>query len=206
MKTRIVHTKIWSDSWFLSLSRASKILFLYLITNERIGLSGIYEIPEGKIMYETGLTSSDLEQAKKDISEKATFHRDWVKIHNIDRYQSFTGSKNEIAKEKEIKQISPEVIDTLSIPYRYPIDSLSNHKSEIRNKKEGGVGETKDGLTTLDEEFCTKLAEQYRVSLSTVVEKRNDLVLYCKSTGKKYKDYRATLQNWLRKDLRESKK
>lgn len=206
MKTRIVHTKIWSDGWFLSLSRASKVLFLYLITNERIGLSGIYEIPEGKIMYETGLTSSDLEQAKKDISEKATFYKDWVKIHNIDRYQSFTGSKNEIAKEKEIKQISPEVIDTLSIPYRYPIDSLSNHKSEIRNKKEGGVGETKNGLATLDEEFCTKLAEQYQVSLSTVVEKRNDLVLYCKSTGKKYKDYKATLQNWLRKDLRESKK
>ena len=38
MKTRIVHTKIWQDDYFVNLSFQEKVLFLYLISNEYIML------------------------------------------------------------------------------------------------------------------------------------------------------------------------
>lgn len=135
MKARVVHTKIWDDNWFLSLSRSSRMLFIYLITNQSIGLSGIYELPDSKIIYQTGLNSVELEQGKIDLKDKVGFHNGWVKIHNVEKYQQFRGPKNEKAKENEIKLVPKEIIDTLSILYRYPIDTTSNQYSVISNKK-----------------------------------------------------------------------
>lgn len=204
MKTRVIHTKIWDDNWFLSLPRASRLLFIYLVSNSSIGLCDTYEIPDAKICYQTGLTNAELEQSKKDLNGKVSFLNGWVRINNIDRYQNYSGPKNEIAKEKEEKSIPPDVRDTISIPYRYPIDSTSNHKSEISNKKEGGLGETKS-IETLTDEFCANVAKNYKVSIPFVLKKKNDLILYCRSTGKRYKDYQAALQQWVRKDRDDRK-
>ena len=83
MKARVVHTKIWDDNWFLSLSRSSRMLFIYLITNQSIGLSGIYELPDSKIIYQTGLNSTELEQGKIDLKERVGFYKGWVKRSTI---------------------------------------------------------------------------------------------------------------------------
>ena len=61
-KYRPVYTKIWKDRDFLKASKDSKLLFIYLITNESITNSGIYEIPIKTITNETGLTRSTVEQ------------------------------------------------------------------------------------------------------------------------------------------------
>ena len=54
-KYRPVYKKIWKDKDFLSLGKEAKLLFLYLITNESINNSGIYEIPIQTISNETGI-------------------------------------------------------------------------------------------------------------------------------------------------------
>lgn len=195
MKTRIIHTKIWDDNWFLKLSRASKILFLYILTNPSLGMSGMYELPDGKISYQTGITSTELETCKAELSPKIIFALGWVKITNIERYQNFSGSKNEIALKRELELIPQDVRDTLSIGYRYPMDSLNNHKSIISNHKLI-IKEDK----SLREGDFQEIAESYNVPVSFVMSKWDDLQNWCKAKGKKYKDNKAALRNWVKTD------
>lgn len=209
MKARVIHTRIWSDSWFVGLSRASKIVFLYLISNESIGLTGIYECPDFKISSHTGVNTSELEECKKELQGKISFYKGWVKIVNTDKYQTFKGLKNEVAKEKELNLIPPDVRDTLSIPYRYPIDSLSNQYSVINNKylvkEEAKEKQSKSSsinyLEDIPREDMSEFLSRFAVTEQEIKSKAEDLVNYCKSKGKSYKDYKAFLLNALKRDF-----
>lgn len=206
MKTRIIHTKFWTDGYISSLSRAEKLAFVYLITNEHIGLSGIYELPDNRVTFEIGLTQTEWEEIKQKFSndQKFNFYKGWVKINNIDKYQQFSGEKNIVAKNREIDLISKEVLDTLSIPYRYPIgekntieDSLSNHKSVISNKK---------SIKEINEEDFKEISEKYNVPVSFVRSKYDDMVNWSESNGKVKRDWIATLRNWVKKDAMQLRK
>lgn len=141
MRTRILHTKIWKDSYFSQLNRAEKISFIYLLTNESVNLSGTYELNVMELKMWCGLTDIEIVDLKEKFTKdkKFIFYKDWVKIVNHERYNTnYTGAKNEVALEKELSYIPNEIIenlDSLFIDYRYPSDSTINHKSEIINKK-----------------------------------------------------------------------
>lgn len=108
------------------------------MTNDRVNISGIYELPDKTIKSDLELSQLELEKIKEKFhnDKKYMFFNGWVKIININRYQNYTGEKNNICRDKEIELSPPELqTDTLSIPYRYPIDSPSNKKSEINNQK-----------------------------------------------------------------------
>jgi hypothetical protein len=146
MKTRIVYTKIWKDDWFLGLSDDAQRLFIFLLTNEDIGLSGVFEISDREITYRTRLDGKQLEKAKSDLVPKVLFHNGYCAIVNNNKYYAYKGEKNEKACASELSRIPT---DTLSILYPYPIDTPINHKSEIINHK----SETKrlGNLTTTPE-------------------------------------------------------
>jgi hypothetical protein len=50
-----------------------------------------------------------------------------------------------------------------------------------------------------------EIAVKYKVSIKSVNETYEELTLYCKSSGKTYKDYEATLMNWIRRKIGEGK-
>lgn len=79
----------------------------------------------------------------------------------------------------------------------------TNNKQEYKNEK--NVRNIYTSLSSLDEDLYNEVASQYNVSPTAVKDLAEELVLYCKSRGKKYKDYRATLQNWVRKAKKEKK-
>ncbi len=140
MKTRILYTKFWQDHYVCSLNIKEKLVFLYLLTNEKVNLCGIYELSDKVVKMDLEITQSELDKIKqKFINDKRfIFYNGWVKIINGNKYNNFSGEKNEIAKQKELNFIPLELLnDTLSIPYRYPSDSLNNHnhnqKSIINN-------------------------------------------------------------------------
>jgi len=159
MKTRIVHTKIhYQDDWFHGLELHQKYLFIYLFTNEHIGMTGIYELSDRVILTETGLTEDQLKAAKKKFQadKRMVFYDGWVCVINSKKYADYSGSRNEVAIAKEIGMIPKEVFkrlaDTLSIPYTYPTDTPINHKSKIINQKT----EIKKGLEELRKEVNSK--------------------------------------------------
>ena len=190
------------DEWFVDLSTKNKMLFIYLLTNSHINLIGIYELSDRVICFDTGLSKSDLEKGKKSLKGKVVFLKNWVKIVNVEKYDSYAGGKLLKAKDKQLSEIPQEIIkklDTLSIPYPYPMDSTNSNSNSNSNSNK--IKNNK-GIDSLNDEFCSKVAVNYDVPIANVLKKKNDLILYCRSTGKKYKDYKATLQAWIRKDIK----
>ena len=52
-KKRYVNDSMRSDNRFIELSPKEKLIFSYLITNDKVSLCGIYEMPIMKMMCET---------------------------------------------------------------------------------------------------------------------------------------------------------
>ena len=73
---RQIHPEIWDDPFILDLTPDEKLLFIYMFSNARTSLCGLYEISIKQIMFHTGLeeqciisTIEKFEQAGKIINE-----------------------------------------------------------------------------------------------------------------------------------------
>lgn len=206
MKTRIIHTKIWDDEWFTELSEHAQYLFFYIITNHRINLCGIYELPTKIIIRETKIRVRDFLKAKEELYPKVLFYRNFVWVVNAQRHGGYKGEKNNIACERELEFISKEIKkglykqkeDRVLIEYRYPSDTSINHKSEIINNKSYSSLEF---LNNLPGEVIKEFSEKFNCYEIEIRGKAEDLYNYCLAKGKKYKDYKAFLRNAVKKDF-----
>lgn len=204
---------MWEDSFFVSLSKNAKILFMYLITNQRINLCGCYEISDRVLVFDTGLTNSELKKAKEDLFPKARFYDGWVYLENAKRLGGYKGEKNEEAIRKELSKIPDYITDVILEPKQdrvsINIDGVScisdtsiNNKSEIINNK----SEIRDKKKNLDDDDLEKISKSLSVSFSTVSDYYAKLLDYVKTKNRDpYKDYAAALRNWIRRDLESGK-
>lgn len=129
---RSIYSKIWEDGWFTELDSDGKVLWLYLLTNFRVSVAGIYEILPKTIANETDIDKSKcLELVKQFEEDGKIFYADgvmWVK--KLRDYQE-SGSPT-VAKriESDVKNISDGDVKRLycehyNIPYAYHIDKVS---------------------------------------------------------------------------------
>ena len=58
-------------------------------------------------------------------------------------------------------------------------------------------------LNCLTETVCNEVADEYSVSRAITKNLAEEIRLYCESKGKRYSNYKATLQTWLRKRIQE---
>jgi len=141
---RQIHTQIWRDNWFLDLQPDEKLLFIYLFSNDNSTLAGIYELHERIIALETGLDLQRIREivTKFEQADKIHMADGVVWIVNMQKYHSNAGEKI----QKNIDAVLADIPDcdikhrycitngliekdTLSIPYAYPMDTLSYSKS-----------------------------------------------------------------------------
>lgn len=66
--------------------------------------------------------------------------------------------------------------------------------------KNNGVVEKQTILTANDAQYFQELSDKFDVPISFVASKYDDLANYCKASGRKYKDYKAALYNFVKKD------
>ena len=140
MKTRVLHTKLWKDKWFVDLSKDAKFLWLYLLTNDKINISGVYELSDREILFDTSIDTSMLGVLKEQLKPKAVFFEGWVKILNVDRYNMYRNSPlNETAYIRELTYIPVPVKEHFQIftdtSIHTSIYTPINKKSEIINHK-----------------------------------------------------------------------
>ena len=204
MKTRIIYTKFWYDTYISNLGTKEKLLFIYLVTNEKVTICGIYELPDKYILLDVGITQKELDQMKERFMSdgKFSFIDGWVRIENFELYNKFTGNLNETAKEKEMSLIPKKVIDyprgidrvsTISDTLNNHKSIINNHKSETNNKKQRYMDSV---LLTLEEH--QKLIEKFgEGETKTYIENLNN---YIGSKGKKYKSHYFTILSWSKKD------
>jgi len=79
---RQIHTCIWKDSWFIELESDQKLLFIYLFSNERANLTGLYDLSLRVVAFETGLDMPTIESGLAMFAEaNKVFYEDgmvWV--------------------------------------------------------------------------------------------------------------------------------
>ncbi len=87
---RQIHTRIWKDSWFLELPSKKKLLFIYLFSNERACLAGLYDLSPKIMAFEADLELDFVLNALGDFEADGKIRRDgnllW--IPNLLRYNA----------------------------------------------------------------------------------------------------------------------
>ena len=201
MKTRILHTKLWKDAFFSELSPTEKLIFMYFLTNEDMNILHIYECPDKKVMFDTGVTSTQLEASKLKFSQegKIHFYKGYVYVKNADKYEDYSGDRYDKAKETLKKQIGEDVINhflTSQELVKEEFDTTSKvdiiHKSKIINHK---PETSRNYLKTFPiEDFSDIDATEKQIRLEA--EKADN---WLEAEGKRKKDYKAFLRNWVLK-------
>lgn len=143
---RHVHCKTWRDDWFSELDTDSKLLWLYLITNQATSVSGIYQLPRKFIAFETGLSVKRIDEIMKHFKSagKIDYDDSVIWICKMREYQA--GNSPKVATRItldfdsvpncRVKGIYAQKygIDTVSIPTQ---ESVSDTDTDTDTETEG---------------------------------------------------------------------
>lgn len=174
MKTRIIYPKdIWYNKAFHALpSHADRLLAIYLVSNENIGLTRMYKQRDMEVCFIFGITQNHLEEIKCHLQESKLFifKDEWVFIHNDFSYcDYFRNKETAIAKKKEFDKIPQEIRayfkDNCSNEYQtvfeQPLNNIQtrfeqrspiNNKTKIINNKSEIINNN-TGVQTLEEMY-----------------------------------------------------
>lgn len=110
-KQRMVNTRFWSDNWVSNLDPVEKLLFLYLLTNERTNLCGIYELPIKYMAIETGIEKEMVEKVLVRFNkDKKVFYFDgWIYLKNAQKYQNLKNESIKQGIDREISELPAEI-------------------------------------------------------------------------------------------------
>jgi len=210
MKTRTFHTRFWSDEFVVSLDRTTRYIFNFLITNEKVSITGYYEMSDRDIKYFAQVDQSELDKAKEVLSKnnKVLFYKGWIRLVNADKYNSYNGEKLQVARAKELSYVPKELIEGVGgIDTSIDTSIHTPNKHNNKHKQERGMGETKkySSISDIEPEDIQHVAQMYGVREDYVAGKVEAIRLFCQSKGKTYKNYLATLQNWVRGDKETGK-
>jgi len=212
-KTMQIDNKIYNDAWFFSLSPEAKWLFVFLLTNDTCNLIGCYEMPFQIIISYTGLSTKKIDLCFKELKDKIIYKDGWIIIKNFLKYSSNNNPSIEIAKKKQLASL-PEKINTLYTGWVQGVKTFYTYNdNDIDNDKDIDIDKDKDKkrvvkgktLNDLSEEDIEQIAQDYKVPTAFVLSKIDDMKNYCMAKGKVYKDYKAALRNWVKKDAMERK-
>jgi hypothetical protein len=141
--SRMVRSSFWKDSFVQgNLNPLDRYLFLYLLTNERTNISGIYEIPMKFIAMETGIDISELDRSMfPRLSEKIAYIDGWVVIKNFQKHQSLKSALIKKGIFNELSRVPEKVLkQAISIGY---IDHIYTICIPLQDTKEDTKGNTK---------------------------------------------------------------
>lgn len=220
MKTRILHTRVWDDSYFYSLNSNEKLVFLYYLFNERVNIIHCYELPDQVAAAQIGVSIGVLIGCKKKFSEdgRISFYKNYVRLVNAGKYEHYTGEKNQKARKRLLEEMSHDVLywynNKKNTPIHRGIDTQPippiNHKSEtiIQKPEEGGViGEPSPEkkyarLEDVGEPEFQDISSRYQVPLAFVRSKYEDMILWAgEKTGRtRGRNWKLTLMNWVKRD------
>ncbi len=171
-KLRSVSTAFWSDPFVEELTSNQKLLFLYLVTNEKTNMLGIYESSIKKMSFETGIKKDEIEKTLKEFEKvnKVKYINNFVLLVNYMKHQNFNTNMKKSAIDiynslpKELK--SKDLVISKANPLE-GFESLLNHygmvsKREVEVEYETeGKEESKDELEKYLETSFNKFYDLY---------------------------------------------
>lgn len=153
---RQLHTRMWSsDQWFAELKPEFKLLFIYLFSNERASVCGLYELPVRMMVFETGLEKAVIEAGLAEFQQADKVWYDAmtgvVYVRNMLKYQGSTSPHVKKRIQADLKAVPDCALKTqwlqayrVSIGYEDGIDTSSSssiYSSSYSSEEGGGMGE-----------------------------------------------------------------
>jgi len=135
-KQRYINTEFWDDEYILSLPTAGKLLFIYLFTNARATVAGVYRTTISHITFHTGLTmiEADSWMQKFEADGKAIYRDGWLMMTNTIKHQNTKNSKIMTGINEVLKDCPQWVIDRLSMTHQETSHLNLNLNSNLNSK------------------------------------------------------------------------
>lgn len=151
---RQIHTKIWKDGWFSDLSAEEKLLFVYLFSNERASVAGMYELPIKVICFESGLDRKAVDAAlnKFDRAGKVHHENGIVWVVNLRKYNENNSPKVAARLNKDLAAVSDCRLKRRYLVYYNPIESSGYGMDTVSIPKPESVSEQEHEQETEQEQ------------------------------------------------------
>jgi len=118
------------------LNALDRYLFLYLLTNGRALLTGIYELPLDLMASESGIDAKDLRLSMLQRLEPKVYYKEgWVIIKNYPNHRVSDSPKLITGINKSFNEL-PKKIQEIATLYGYPIHTIPIPNSVSRNRIE----------------------------------------------------------------------
>lgn len=134
---RQIHTHIWDDPNFETLSPHAKLVFIYGFSNRHRNEAGLYTLTIRKLAFETSLSIEEAEVAVKEIEARGMWRYDWdnqvLWVKNALKYQTVT-EKNLAAIKKDIATINSPLVAEFEEHYK---DLLSPTEGPPKGDRRG---------------------------------------------------------------------
>jgi hypothetical protein len=136
-KQRYISTSIWDDDWFADLDPDAKLLYFYLLTNEKTNVAGVYQISITRIARDTGMDKGLITSLFGDFEacQKVYYRASYVVLPNAPKHQKYeTRGKIKAAIIAVLESLPEELIqDFLSndIPYQFDLSLLDQQADRV---------------------------------------------------------------------------
>lgn len=124
-KQRYIKPDFWSDDYIESLTKMQRYFFLYLLTNDKNGLIGVYKLSLKRAALETWLTTEEMLDILQKFQDdhRVYYYEWWVLIRNHIKHQATRSPKIKAGFARELSELPEHIIrhiytiDTLCIQY-----------------------------------------------------------------------------------------
>jgi hypothetical protein len=116
---RQIHTSIWDDDWFCQLSITEKVVFVWLFSNRRAAVSGIYKFTEFICSRETGIPLEDVNNAITRLvdDKKVYIEEGWIWVKNLRKYNDSKSPNSYKSIAKDLAQLPDNGLKSAYLAY-----------------------------------------------------------------------------------------
>ena len=183
-KTIMLNSRFWEDNYISELDPIEKLLFIYCLTNPRISISGIYEVPLRNIELDTGIAIKVIEKVfeKFQFNVKIAYREGWVCIIKYPKYQNYRSPLIQKAVRNELA-IVPKFLLDYFILIGYPIHTLFiGLKGKGKDKEEDKDKEDKNNFEKFWTEYPRKISKKKAEQVFLKISPDNELFKKIMST------------------------
>lgn len=115
-KKRYFDTNFWSDTWVDTLSHDEKLFFIYLITNDRTTIAGVYEVPLKRMAFETDFNKTQITTMFERMKNKVRYIDGWVVLRNSIKSQNYKNEKIRLGIKSILESCPVQLLQFISFP------------------------------------------------------------------------------------------
>lgn len=213
-KQRIIKDEVWDDEWFYDLDPVEKLMWLFLLTNSRCNIAGVYKLNQKWASRMVGL---DVDLFPKILGRfvdegKIFLYEEWIVIINFTKHQAENPSVKQ-GISRVLEEVPQDILDRLSqaVPgcptllyltlpnLTLPNGEVDADDSTDKKEKYGESGSVR--MTALEYQTLVELIGEPMTK--SLIEELDD---YMGASGKKYKSHYKALRNWARRKIQDHAK